>query len=88
MMVFHAALFSNPLRPTKTSLRSLLISASESNRLCGLDVENLVGDCPTPFLNLAVFCCNMNSKLRLSFSEIVVLLEGMEIGEEEAHPSG
>ncbi|XP_036809759.1 dual specificity testis-specific protein kinase 2-like isoform X1 [Oncorhynchus mykiss] len=52
----------------------------------GLDVdafENLVGDCPTPFLNLAVLCCNMNAKLRPSFSEIVVLLEGMERGEEE-----
>uniref|UniRef100_A0AAZ3QB70 dual-specificity kinase n=1 Tax=Oncorhynchus tshawytscha TaxID=74940 RepID=A0AAZ3QB70_ONCTS len=52
----------------------------------GLDVdafENLVGDCPTPFLNLAVLCCNMNAKTRPSFSEIVVLLEGMEIGEEE-----
>uniref|UniRef100_A0AAZ3RCZ4 dual-specificity kinase n=1 Tax=Oncorhynchus tshawytscha TaxID=74940 RepID=A0AAZ3RCZ4_ONCTS len=52
----------------------------------GLDVdafENLVGDCPTPFLNLAVLCCNMNAKMRPSFSEIVVLLEGMERGEEE-----
>ncbi|XP_038837313.1 dual specificity testis-specific protein kinase 1-like [Salvelinus namaycush] len=52
----------------------------------GLDVdafENLVGDCPTPFLNLAVLCCNMNAKIRPSFSEIVVLLEGMERGEEE-----
>ncbi|XP_045069627.1 dual specificity testis-specific protein kinase 2-like [Coregonus clupeaformis] len=52
----------------------------------GLDVdafENLVGDCPAPFLNLAVLCCNMNAKIRPSFSEIVVLLEGMERGEEE-----
>nr|XP_046182471.1 dual specificity testis-specific protein kinase 2-like [Oncorhynchus gorbuscha]XP_046182472.1 dual specificity testis-specific protein kinase 2-like [Oncorhynchus gorbuscha] len=52
----------------------------------GLDVdafESLVGDCPTPFLNLAVLCCNMNAKTRPSFSEIVVLLEGMERGEEE-----
>uniref|UniRef100_A0A8C7GVV7 dual-specificity kinase n=1 Tax=Oncorhynchus kisutch TaxID=8019 RepID=A0A8C7GVV7_ONCKI len=52
----------------------------------GLDVdafENLVGDCPTLFLNLAVLCCNMNAKIRPSFSEIVVLLEGMERGEEE-----
>ncbi|KAM9398790.1 dual specificity testis-specific protein kinase 2 isoform 2-T3 [Salvelinus alpinus] len=52
----------------------------------GLDVdsfENLIGDCPTPFLNLAVLCCNMNAKIRPSFSEIVVLLEGMEREEEE-----
>ncbi|XP_042170595.1 piggyBac transposable element-derived protein 4-like [Oncorhynchus tshawytscha] len=54
----------------------------------GLDVENLVGDCPTPFLNLAVFCCNMNSKLRLSFSEIVVLLEGWREERKKPIPLG
>ncbi|KAJ8000819.1 hypothetical protein DPEC_G00184350 [Dallia pectoralis] len=53
----------------------------------GLDVnafENLVGDCPTPFLNLAVLCCNMDSRRRPSFSEIVVLLDGMERIEDES----
>uniref|UniRef100_A0A3P8YQ96 dual-specificity kinase n=1 Tax=Esox lucius TaxID=8010 RepID=A0A3P8YQ96_ESOLU len=52
----------------------------------GLDVnafENLVGDCPTPFLNLAVLCCNMNARRRPPFSDIVVLLDGMERIEEE-----
>ncbi|XP_042368035.1 dual specificity testis-specific protein kinase 2 [Plectropomus leopardus] len=44
----------------------------------GLDVENfqqMVGDCPPDFLELAIACCNMNSKLRPSFSQIVVELE-------------
>lgn len=44
----------------------------------GLDVEafqQMVGDCPSDFLELAISCCNMNSKLRPSFSQIVVELE-------------
>ncbi|XP_029310399.1 dual specificity testis-specific protein kinase 2 [Cottoperca gobio] len=44
----------------------------------GLDVETfqqMVGDCPPHFLELAIACCNMNSKLRPSFSQIVVELE-------------
>ncbi|XP_062240166.1 dual specificity testis-specific protein kinase 2 [Platichthys flesus] len=44
----------------------------------GLDVEafqQMVGDCPSDFLELAVTCCNMSSKLRPSFSQIVEELE-------------
>ncbi|KAM6960077.1 dual specificity testis-specific protein kinase 2 [Tautogolabrus adspersus] len=44
----------------------------------GLDVEafqQMVGDCPSDFLELAVSCCNMSAKLRPSFSQIVVELE-------------
>ncbi|XP_044039534.1 dual specificity testis-specific protein kinase 2 [Siniperca chuatsi] len=44
----------------------------------GLDVEafqQMVGDCPPEFLELAIACCNMNAKLRPSFSQIVVGLE-------------
>lgn len=44
----------------------------------GLDVEmfqHMVGDCPRDFLDLAITCCNMSSKLRPSFSQIVVELE-------------
>ncbi|XP_028420551.1 dual specificity testis-specific protein kinase 2 [Perca flavescens] len=44
----------------------------------GLDVDTfqqMVGDCPPDFLELAIACCNMNSKLRPSFSQIVVELE-------------
>ncbi|XP_068444336.1 dual specificity testis-specific protein kinase 2 [Clinocottus analis] len=44
----------------------------------GLDVvtfQEMVGDCPPDFLELAFTCCNMNSKLRPSFSQIVVELE-------------
>ncbi|XP_034006098.1 dual specificity testis-specific protein kinase 1 [Trematomus bernacchii] len=44
----------------------------------GLDVvtfQQMVEDCPPDFLELAISCCNMNSKLRPSFSEIVVELE-------------
>uniref|UniRef100_A0A3Q0SLR1 dual-specificity kinase n=1 Tax=Amphilophus citrinellus TaxID=61819 RepID=A0A3Q0SLR1_AMPCI len=44
----------------------------------GLDVEafrQMVGDCPSHFLNLAIACCNMNAKLRPSFSQIVAELE-------------
>ncbi|KAM7377193.1 hypothetical protein PAMA_013801 [Pampus argenteus] len=44
----------------------------------GLDVEafkQMVGDCPPDFLQLAVACCNMNAKLRPSFSQIVLELE-------------
>uniref|UniRef100_A0A8C4GM16 dual-specificity kinase n=1 Tax=Dicentrarchus labrax TaxID=13489 RepID=A0A8C4GM16_DICLA len=44
----------------------------------GLDVEafqQMVGDCPPEFLELAIACCNMNAKARPSFSQIVVELE-------------
>ncbi|XP_017288680.1 dual specificity testis-specific protein kinase 1 [Kryptolebias marmoratus] len=44
----------------------------------GLDVEafrQMVGDCPADFLDLAIACCNMNAKLRPSFSQIVAELE-------------
>ncbi|XP_018560678.1 dual specificity testis-specific protein kinase 2 [Lates calcarifer] len=44
----------------------------------GLDVEafqQMVGDCPPEFLELAIACCNMNAKLRPSFSQIVAELE-------------
>uniref|UniRef100_A0A4W5JLJ6 dual-specificity kinase n=1 Tax=Hucho hucho TaxID=62062 RepID=A0A4W5JLJ6_9TELE len=38
----------------------------------GLDVdafENLVGDCPTPFLNLAVLCCNEERKTAIPLGD-------------------
>ncbi|KAK5858668.1 hypothetical protein PBY51_002789 [Eleginops maclovinus] len=44
----------------------------------GLDVvtfQQMVDDCPADFLELAISCCNMNSKQRPSFSDIVVELE-------------
>ncbi|KAG7241551.1 hypothetical protein INR49_025471 [Caranx melampygus] len=44
----------------------------------GLDVETfqqMVGDCPPDFLDLAISCCNMNAALRPSFSQIVAELE-------------
>ncbi|XP_072232354.1 dual specificity testis-specific protein kinase 2 [Leuresthes tenuis] len=44
----------------------------------GLDVEafrQIVGTCPPDFLDLAIACCNMNAKLRPSFSQIVSELE-------------
>ncbi|KAM8899140.1 dual specificity testis-specific protein kinase 2 isoform 2-T2 [Spinachia spinachia] len=44
----------------------------------GLDeaaFQEMAGDCPPDFLELAFTCCNMNSKLRPSFSQIVVELE-------------
>ncbi|XP_041821266.1 dual specificity testis-specific protein kinase 2 [Chelmon rostratus] len=44
----------------------------------GLDVEafqQMVGDCPPDFLELAIACCNMKAKVRPSFSQIVVELE-------------
>ncbi|TSK22520.1 Dual specificity testis-specific protein kinase 2 [Bagarius yarrelli] len=47
----------------------------------GLDVETfeqMVGDCPPAFLNLAVNCCNMSAKSRPSFADIVTTLERME----------
>ncbi|XP_043932755.1 dual specificity testis-specific protein kinase 1 [Protopterus annectens] len=50
----------------------------------GLDVEafqQMVGDCPPPFLQLAYCCCNMNAIQRPSFTEIVQRLE--EILEEQ-----
>ncbi|CAG5959778.1 unnamed protein product [Menidia menidia] len=43
----------------------------------GLDVEafqQMVGDCPPDFLDLAIACCNMGAGLRPSFSQIVVEL--------------
>ncbi|XP_040037483.2 dual specificity testis-specific protein kinase 2 isoform X2 [Gasterosteus aculeatus] len=47
----------------------------------GLDEANfqeMAGDCPPHFLELAFTCCNMNSKLRPSFSQIVVELESRQ----------
>ncbi|XP_051509396.1 dual specificity testis-specific protein kinase 2 isoform X1 [Myxocyprinus asiaticus] len=44
----------------------------------GLDVEafqQMVGDCPPHFFNLAVICCNMNPEGRPSFTEVVTELE-------------
>ncbi|XP_070849526.1 dual specificity testis-specific protein kinase 2 [Chaetodon trifascialis] len=44
----------------------------------GLDVEafqQMVGDCPPDFLELAIACCNMKAKVRPSFSQIVMELE-------------
>ncbi|XP_028331081.1 dual specificity testis-specific protein kinase 2-like [Gouania willdenowi] len=44
----------------------------------GLDVEafqQMVGDCPSEFLQLAIRCCNMNATLRPSFSQIAAELE-------------
>ncbi|XP_030580487.1 dual specificity testis-specific protein kinase 2-like [Archocentrus centrarchus] len=55
----------------------------------GLDVEafeNMVGDCPPAFFNLAVTCCNMNAESRPSFSDIVFTLETMEREEEREKP--
>uniref|UniRef100_A0A6J0SRG3 dual-specificity kinase n=1 Tax=Pogona vitticeps TaxID=103695 RepID=A0A6J0SRG3_9SAUR len=44
----------------------------------GLDYDafqHMVGDCPPNFLQLAFNCCNMDPKLRPSFSDIVKTLE-------------
>ncbi|XP_078074769.1 dual specificity testis-specific protein kinase 2 [Mustelus asterias] len=44
----------------------------------GLDYDafqNMVGDCPPSFLQLAFNCCNMDPKLRPSFPEIVKIIE-------------
>ncbi|XP_072430480.1 dual specificity testis-specific protein kinase 2 isoform X2 [Chiloscyllium punctatum] len=44
----------------------------------GLDYDafqNMVGDCPPSFLQLAFNCCNMDPKLRPSFPEIVKMIE-------------
>ncbi|XP_067893137.1 dual specificity testis-specific protein kinase 2 [Heterodontus francisci] len=44
----------------------------------GLDYDafqNMVGDCPPSFLQLAFNCCNMDPKLRPSFPEIVKMME-------------
>lgn len=44
----------------------------------GLDYDafqNMVGDCPPSFLQLAFNCCNMDPKLRPSFPEIVNMIE-------------
>ncbi|KAM9425271.1 dual specificity testis-specific protein kinase 2 [Pholidichthys leucotaenia] len=44
----------------------------------GLDVvafRQMVGECPSEFLDLAIACCNMNAKRRSSFSQIVAELE-------------
>ncbi|XP_062478924.1 dual specificity testis-specific protein kinase 2 isoform X4 [Pezoporus occidentalis] len=46
----------------------------------GLDYDafqHMVGDCPPDFLQLAFNCCNMDPKLRPSFSDIVKTLEGI-----------
>ncbi|CAI5681554.1 dual specificity testis-specific protein kinase 1 isoform X1 [Oreochromis niloticus] len=55
----------------------------------GLDVdafENMVGDCPPAFFNLAVTCCNMNAESRPSFSDIVFTLEPLEREEQGDTP--
>ncbi|XP_062844085.1 dual specificity testis-specific protein kinase 2 [Trichomycterus rosablanca] len=47
----------------------------------GLDYhafQHMVGDCPPDFLQLAFNCCNMDPKLRPSFSEIVKRLEDIQ----------
>uniref|UniRef100_A0A8C1LAF1 dual-specificity kinase n=1 Tax=Cyprinus carpio TaxID=7962 RepID=A0A8C1LAF1_CYPCA len=47
----------------------------------GLDVdtfEQMVGDCPPSFLQLAVNCCSMSADSRPAFSEIVLTLERIE----------
>ncbi|XP_061097238.1 dual specificity testis-specific protein kinase 2 [Conger conger] len=47
----------------------------------GLDYhafQNMVGDCPPEFLQLAFNCCNMDPKLRPSFPEIVKTLEEIQ----------
>ncbi|XP_072129766.1 dual specificity testis-specific protein kinase 2-like isoform X2 [Mobula birostris] len=54
----------------------------------GLDYDafqNMVGDCPPSFLQLAFNCCNMDPKLRPSFSEIVNVIEHIisQLQEEE-----
>ncbi|XP_067846234.1 dual specificity testis-specific protein kinase 2 [Heptranchias perlo] len=44
----------------------------------GLDYDafqNMVGDCPPSFLQLAFNCCNMDPKLRPSFPEIVRMIQ-------------
>ncbi|XP_034754231.1 dual specificity testis-specific protein kinase 2-like [Etheostoma cragini] len=55
----------------------------------GLDVdafENMIGDCPAAFFSLAVACCNMSAVSRPSFSDIVLILEGMDREEEREKP--
>ncbi|XP_008426190.1 dual specificity testis-specific protein kinase 2 [Poecilia reticulata] len=52
----------------------------------GLDVEafqQMVGDCPPYFLDLAIACCNMAARLRPSFSQIVAELEQKKRAERE-----
>ncbi|XP_027893921.1 dual specificity testis-specific protein kinase 2 [Xiphophorus couchianus] len=52
----------------------------------GLDVEafqQMVGDCPPYFLDLAITCCNMAARLRPSFSQIVAELEKKKRAERE-----
>ncbi|KAM6909025.1 dual specificity testis-specific protein kinase 2 [Xenentodon cancila] len=52
----------------------------------GLDVEafqQMVGDCPRDLLDLAISCCNMNAKLRPSFSQIVAELERKHAGRKQ-----
>ncbi|XP_026857022.2 dual specificity testis-specific protein kinase 2 [Electrophorus electricus] len=47
----------------------------------GLDYhafQHMVGDCPSDFLQLAFNCCNMDPKLRPSFSDIVKRLEEIQ----------
>jgi hypothetical protein len=42
----------------------------------GLDVdafESLVGDCPTPFLNLAVLCCNVRCRLTYRLADFIIM---------------
>ncbi|XP_059840144.1 dual specificity testis-specific protein kinase 2-like isoform X1 [Hypanus sabinus] len=58
----------------------------------GLDYDafqNMVGDCPPSFLQLAFNCCNMDPKLRPSFSEIVKAIEQIisQLQEEEKNRS-
>ncbi|XP_061566325.1 dual specificity testis-specific protein kinase 2 [Cololabis saira] len=56
----------------------------------GLDVEafqQMVGDCPRDLLDLAISCCNMNAKLRPSFSQIVAELERKHAGRKQKDES-
>ncbi|KAG7497768.1 dual specificity testis-specific protein kinase 1 [Solea senegalensis] len=54
----------------------------------GLDketFEQMVGDCPSHFLQLAFTCCNMDSKLRPSFSHIAAELERRQAERKQKH---
>nr|XP_046235930.1 dual specificity testis-specific protein kinase 2 [Scatophagus argus] len=56
----------------------------------GLDVEtfqHMVEDCPPDFLELAIACCNMNAKVRPSFSQIVMELERRQERKQKDKPA-